>query len=185
MKKPARWFNLNFVLLLPLLALTFAGCETTDPNNSAASGGKKKKDKEATIIRFHLETNRDGTGKNGPVPIYREQPIMVNVNHAPFLDTGDIVEAAVVDTMGGFAISILFDRHGTWSLDAATGSNRGRRIAIYAEFGSARWLAAPVIRNRIADGVLTFTPDADREEAERIVRGLNAVAKELKKKPGA
>jgi hypothetical protein len=40
-----------------------------------------------------------------------------------------------------------------------------------------RWLAAPVISHRIGDGVLVFTPDATREEAEEIALGLNNVAK--------
>ena len=47
----------------------------------------------------------------------------------------------------------------------------------------ARWLAAPRISQRIKDGVLVFTPDATREEAERIVRGLNNVAIKLGNKP--
>jgi hypothetical protein len=34
---------------------------------------------------------------------------------------------------------------------------------------------------RISDGVLVFTPDASREEADRIVLGLNNVAKEAQK----
>jgi hypothetical protein len=32
---------------------------------------------------------------------------------------------------------------------------------------------------RIVDGKLVFTPDATREEADRIVRGLNKIAKEM------
>ena len=39
-----------------------------------------------------------------------------------------------------------------------------------------RWLAAPRINKRIADGVLVFTPDATREEAEQIALGLNNLA---------
>ena len=34
----------------------------------------------------------------------------------------------------------------------------------------------PRIATRITDGVLAFTPDATRAEAERIVRGLNNAA---------
>ena len=42
-----------------------------------------------------------------------------------------------------------------------------------------RWLAAPVISHRISDGVLVFTPDATREEAEEIALGLNNVSKKV------
>ena len=48
---------------------------------------------------------------------------------------------------------------------------------------SPDWLAAPLIRRPIADGVLTFTPDASREEAEKIVKGLNNVTEKIKKDP--
>jgi hypothetical protein len=43
----------------------------------------------------------------------------------------------------------------------------------------SRWLAAPVIPRRISNGVLTFTPDASREEADLIAIGLNNVAKKV------
>ena len=39
-----------------------------------------------------------------------------------------------------------------------------------------RWLGAPRVTHRIKDGVLIFTPDTDREEAEQIVLGLNNLA---------
>ena len=48
-------------------------------------------------------------------------------------------------------------------------------------FGELRWLAAPILQQRIRDGLLVFTPDATREEAERIVRGLKNVAKTVQK----
>ena len=52
---------------------------------------------------------------------------------------------------------------------------------IFSEFGQARWLAAPMINKRISDGNYVFTPDATREEAERIVRGVNNVIKSIAK----
>ena len=36
-----------------------------------------------------------------------------------------------------------------------------------------RWLAAPLIGHRNATGVLAFTPDLSREEAQQLVIGLN------------
>jgi len=42
-----------------------------------------------------------------------------------------------------------------------------------------RWLAAPLINRRMADGMITFTPDASREETEKFVEGLNNSAKKL------
>jgi hypothetical protein len=66
-------------------------------------------------------------------------------------------------------------------LDGATSANHNRRVAVFARWPEGRWLASPMIHKRIADGVLTFTPDCTREEAVRIVRGLNNVAKKIKK----
>jgi len=180
MKIGFRVFNLYFAFALCLVALGSA-CSTT-----RGKSGATKKGKEISTLRLHLEVNADGTERNGPVPVFREQPVMVNVNKEFFLNEGDVVEALVVEAMGGFALSVHFDPHGKLLLDTVTTSNKGRRIAIFSRFGEvgkARWLAAPLIRQRITDGVLTFTPDATREEAERIALGLNQVAKELKKKP--
>jgi hypothetical protein len=39
------------------------------------------------------------------------------------------------------------------------------------------------MNKRITDGVLVFTPDTTREEAENIALGLNNVAKSLGKAP--
>jgi hypothetical protein len=162
---------INLYLLLSFF-LFLASCKTTED-------GTKKKDKEATVIRFHLEVNSDGTDKNSGVPIYREHPVLVNVHQIPFLDEGSVKEASVVETIGGYAIRIQFDRHGTIVLDNTTTAYKGQRVAIYVRYTEARWLAAPLISRRIQNGEFIFTPDATREEAERIVKGLNNVAKKL------
>jgi hypothetical protein len=166
------WRNaFNTYLIVTLLGtLCAAGCKSL---------GKKK---EVSTLRLHLEVNPDGTDKNGPVPIYRDNPVYVNVEKEPFLNEGRIAKAAVVDVMGGFAIFIQFDRRGTWLLEQYSTANKGRRVAIMSQFGDARWLAAPVMTKRISDGTLVFTPDATREEAERIVRGLMNVVKEIQEK---
>jgi len=87
-----------------------------------------------------------------------------------------------VNTVGGFGIRLQFNRHGALVLDTMTTSHRGQRVAIFAHFNEARWLAAPLISRRLVNGEFIFTPDATREEAERIVLGLNNVAAELKKR---
>jgi hypothetical protein len=87
----------------------------------------------------------------------------------------------VIEALGSFQIMVQFDRRGTWLLEQYTTAHRGRRIGIFSQFGDARWLAAPMMNKRISDGVLVFTPDASREEADRIVLGLNNVAKEAQK----
>lgn len=159
------WIHINIYLLLALLA----GCSSTNDE-----------DKDSTQIYLHLEVNRTGNKKSMRVPVYRADPFMVNVEESPFLHNGYLVNATLnVNPTGGHTLSLKFDRHGTLVLNSASVRNRGRRVAIHCVFGQSRWIAAPVLRHRIDNGVLTFTPDATEEECNRIVRGLNNVADEL------
>ena len=134
-------------------------------------------------MQFHLETNPDGTPHNQLVSIYRANPMRMTVSVSPELDEGFMQSADLVDVdnMGGYAIKITFNDEGTKRLDYLTTSYKGRHLGITARWTEARWLAAPLITKRIADGVYIFTPDATREETERIVRGLKNVIHELQK----
>jgi hypothetical protein len=163
-----RFLRFNAYLVITLLALSGAGCQAL-------------KKKEASTLRVHLEVNPDGTDKNGPVPVYRQNPVYVNVENSAFLTEANIAKASVVEAMGSFQIMIQYDRRGMWLLEQYSTANRGRRMAIFSTFGQARWLAAPVLQKRITDGLLVFTPDATREESERIVRGLSNVARTMQK----
>jgi len=171
-----RWDRFNLYLSLALAAALVGGCRSAE----------RKRRQQPSILRVHQEVRADGTSLNEAVPIYRQKPVMVNVERAPFLTELNVAEAKVVDVMGGFAIRIQFDREGTWLLEEHSIDNRGKRIALHGQFGEhlkqARWLAAPLISRRITDGVLMFTPDATRAESDEIVLGLNNVAREVKKK---
>jgi preprotein translocase subunit SecD len=148
-----------------------------------ASSEEREKQKEASSLRLFLEQEFDPGDKTTLVPIYRADPMLVRIEKVPFLDEGHLTNAQVVDVVGGFAIVVNFDFHGTLVLENVSNSYRGRRIAIYSMFTDGRWLAAPVINGRIEDGSLGFTPDCTREEAERIVSGLNNVAVKLGNRP--
>ena len=165
----------NIYLCLALGLLFASGCQTP------AEKEKKKKEKEVTLIELHMEVNRDGGTDNEVVAINRDPPIHVNVDKNPFVDTGDVTEAVLMEDLGGFAIRLKLNWRGTQLLEGMTTANRGKRIAVFCTFGPSRWLASPIIQKRISDGVFTFTPDASREESERIVRGLNNAAKKIKK----
>lgn len=155
-------FQFNIILLLAAL---LAGCET---------GGKKK---EFTAIELHLEAAPDDTGFNRAINVCRAQPVPVSVENSAFLDERELRRAAVVDADGGFAILLQFTPRGASILENTMRDNPGHRIAILAVFGESRWLAAPKLARPVTNGQLSFTPDATRDEAERIVRGLtNAIA---------
>ena len=162
-------FNIYFVCLTLFAAA--AGCRSPESDHK----------KELAVLHIYLEVTPDTMGMSSSAPIYREHPTQVTVARSPFLSNGDVAAARVVDDkMGGFALQIKFDQRGTWTLEQYSATNPGKRFAIYAEFGDKlavhRWLAAPVIAQRISNGTLTFTPDATREESEQIARGLNNVA---------
>lgn len=159
---------LQFNIILLLLGLA-TGCQAP------------KEEKELTAIRLHSEMNSTGLGNTIPATVCRAAPVTVTVDDTPFIDERDILKATVVDWMGGFAIRLEFNFHGKLVLENTTRLYPGKRIAILCEFGETRWLAAPLIARPISDGQLLFTPDTTREEAERIVRGLNHAAEEVLK----
>lgn len=168
-----RWFNIY--LTLALLAAPILACRTSP----------KSEDKSLlATLQLHVEASRDSSGFNESVPIYRQHPFMVTVEKIPFLNESNLSDAKVVDVVGGFALRVQFDHAGSFMLEQYSASSQGRKIAVFCQFGEnlkdVRWLAAPVISKRISDGVLIFTPDATREEAEEIALGLNHVVKKTK-----
>jgi hypothetical protein len=168
--------RLRFNLYLCVALAVFVGCQTAE----------RKRKHQASALRIHIQVHPDGTNMSEPVPIFRERPVMVNVDKVPALTEANVTEAKVVDAVGGFAICLQFDRRGTWILEQRSVDSRGQRFAIFCTFGpqmeESRWLAAPIVARRITDGVLVFTPDATRAEAEEIVLGLNNVARVVEKK---
>jgi hypothetical protein len=169
-------FNLYLFVVLPLALALAAGCQTEE----------RKRKHQASSLAIHIEVHPDGTNLSEPVPIYRQQPVMINVDKEPVLSEVNLADAKVVDTVGGFAIRLQFDRQGTWILEQRSVDSKGQRFAIFCRYGEelkeSRWLAAPIVSHRISNGVLTFTPDASREEADQIVLGLSNVARLVKKK---
>ena len=167
-------FNTYLLVTVAAAVAAVCGCQSTNAKPSK---------KLLSTLRLHLEATRDETKANEPVPIYREKPIWLNVEKVPFLTEGNVSAASVIDVVGGYALRIEFDHGGTTLLEECTTANRGRKMAIFSQFGEKikdyRWLAAPVISHRISDGVLVFTPDATREEAEEIALGLNNVSKKV------
>jgi len=165
---------LRFNTYLPFVLMLATGC-ATNQNPDKAKPGKN----EEASLRLHLEVNPDGSDRSGPVSIGREHPFLLNVETSAFATEFQIENASVVDGFGGFSISILFNKQGTFLLEMQTTANKGKHLAISAEFGEMRWLAAPLITRSLADGKLVFAPDATRAEAERIVSGLNRLAQRV------
>jgi preprotein translocase subunit SecD len=173
MIRPQR-FNTYLLVTVAAAVVAVCGCQSLS---------EKKPQKLLSTLRLHLQASFDGTKANESVPVYREKPVWVNVDKMPFLTEGNVAAASVIDGVGGYALSVQFDHDGTILLEECTAANRGRKVAIFSQFGKKikdyRWLAAPMINHRISDGVLVFTPDATREEVEEIALGLNNVSKKV------
>jgi len=169
-------FN-TYLLFLFFLLLT-TGCQSPE----------RKARQRLAVLNVHLES-RDLPGREKIVSVYRERPFTLSVETEPFLTQNDVAEAKVIEVVGGFAIRLQLMQRGARLLEQYSSVNPGKHLAIFSQFvdppketlNEGRWLAAPRISHRITDGILIFTPDATREEAERIVLGLNNVVRKLKK----
>jgi preprotein translocase subunit SecD len=162
----------NLYLLLALAALVAGGCRTH----------KHDKSKDLATLRIHLESSiDDDTSRTEKVPIYRASPVDLTVDKEPFLTEAHVASAKVVDVLGGYDLQIQLNRQGSWLLQGTSASNPGKHYAIFSQFGEkgkqSRWLAAPIFSRVISAGIIQFTPDASREEADEIARGLNNIAK--------
>ena len=174
----------NIYLLAALVLGLVVGCKT----KSSPKDEKAKHEKEIiATLRVHLEVFPQSMDFSTTVPILRDHPVMITVDKSPFLTELNVANARVVDVLGGFNLEIEFDRQGSWLLESYTVSNPGKHFAVFSAWGDkkkkeARWLGAPVIAHKISNGVLSFTPDASREEAVDIAFGLNNAVKKNKEK---
>jgi hypothetical protein len=171
MKVYARRFNLYLALVMALACC--CGCQTD-----------KNKEKLAAL-RVHLQANPNESGATKTVSVLRSTPVSVTISQDPVLTEANILAARVIETPGGFAIEVHFDESATLMLEQFSSANPGRHFVIFGQWGdklvNGRWLAAPLITRRISNGVLAFTPDITRDEADQLVLGLNNVAAKVHK----
>jgi hypothetical protein len=172
MKVWTRRFNIYLTLTAALVLL--CSCKTDRQKGPVSA------------VRIHIEVNPDSAGMSQTVSVVRSDPVLVTIAQEPILTEANVVAARVFDAHGGFAIEVRFDETATWILEQYSAANPGLHLAIFGQWGdklaNGRWLAAPFITRRISDGVLLFTPDCSREEADQFVLGLNNVAKKIQKK---
>ena len=173
MKVCLKQFNVYFALAALVL---LCGCK---------SGSFFKHDKPDAALRIHLEFDADitdGMGSVGSATVLRDNPVEYKILDEPALTEANVIGARILDTPGGFAIEIRFDESGSYILEQDTAANPGKHLLIFGQWGDkkadGRWLAAQIITHRVPDGVLAFTPDMSRDEAEKLVQGLNEIAKD-------
>lgn len=175
-----RVYSLRFNLFLWLAVLPLLG--------GCASWGHK--DEIVAAVRIHMAVAADTTAQNGmteTVPVLRAEPVQITIEKQPILTEQNLVAAKVIDTPDSPAIELRFDENGTWILEQYSAGNPGGHFVIFAQWGkdlkNYRWVAAPLISQRINNGILSFTPDMTRDEATNFVFGLNNVAKQFQTNP--
>ena len=163
-------FNLYFTALLALSLLD--GCATSS---------KKKKDEPVGVLRMHVESTANSNSGGQTVSVLRGTPLAVTIANEPILTEAQVVKASLFDAPGGYAVAVQFDSIGTLILEQFSTANLGRHFVIFGQWGTenadGRWLAVPLITKRIGNGILSFTPDMSRDEAQKWVTGLNHYAK--------
>ncbi len=160
----------NLYLLLAVALVLAAGCATG-----------KKEDKQMAALRIHIESDANRASNSKVVSVLRSEPVMISIVTEPILTEENITAARLMASPGGFAVEVKFDETGSWTLEQFSAASPGKHLVLFGQWGdklaNGRWLAAPLINRRMASGTLAFTPDASRDEAEQLVKGLNAYAK--------
>ncbi|MFN0066951.1 MAG: hypothetical protein ACKVYV_04870 [Limisphaerales bacterium] len=147
---------------------------------SAAEGEKKKskKPKDPEFLRIYFESPRDTTQRAMEAKVGRSSPMSITIEKLPILSEAHMKIVEVVDQGGGPSLRITFNRMGKRLLENYTSTGVGRRLVVQTQFDDeARWLGAPRIARRNAEGILVFAPDASSEELDRLVRGLTKAIK--------
>ena len=172
MKFASERFN---TYLAVTVALVLVGCETSDLDSTKHRGS------ELSSLRVHIETNPDNLGMSRRIDVGPEPHQSFSVA-GPALGEMHLMVAQLWEGKEGeYAIHLQFDRTGVQMLEMYSMSYRGKRLAVFSQFPNPRWIGTVRMDRRIADGTLLFRPDATREEALRIVTGLNKAVAKLKK----
>lgn len=168
----------NIILWLLLCSFAVAGCRST----------ASKREKAPGLLRIHMEATRHIDGRTTPITVFPSSPMTLEIEATPFLTEQFVRDAQVIDSLGGFAMVIQLDHSGRLLLEQYTAVNRELRLAIFSRFPlpstekyteTNRWLGIPKVSQSLTNGMIIFTPDATRLEAEQIAKSLRNTAKKL------
>ena len=152
--------RITFVWLLAV-ALAAAGCSTF---------GKH----EYTSLRVFLQTTPQLPQQERSTVVVSNPPMNVTVKRLPELSEIDLVKAEAVKTDTRKQLVLQFDRRGTLIISNFTTERRGE---LYVLVLNNIAIAAPVIRDTIADGRLVIDVDQTDADLDKLVKGLNNAVK--------
>ena len=138
------------------------------------------------VIEFSGRASELGTLGVNKATVGRSDPVEMTVQREAVLDERDVKRATLVEQRDqSFSIAVEFVQRGSMVLHMNSVAAKGQRLVIAARWSNGtnvfnRWIAAPLMRRALDQGVIVFTPDMSREESVLFVRGLNNVAVKLK-----
>lgn len=190
MRVVTRCFNLLFVTLLAVgllhadRAAAAASSSATNAAPASKSGKKAKKPKPLERLRVHLESRHDLAERSLLAQLGTDESLKFSVERLPILNEVHVEAAALIDEPGGaYQMQIRFNSMGSKLLEGYSASATGRHLLLMTDIdGEARWIGAPLIRRRIADGIIAFSPTVSRDIVERLVFGLNDAIRKKRKR---
>lgn len=167
-----------FVLCLFVMGIA-SGCKTTT-SDKPKDPSEVDPEKYLGKMRIFLEIHEDGI-RSQKVKVLRRHPIEVSVDQSPILTESLMQNIKLVNNQYGYHLEIQFDQRGSWLLESYTATNGGKRLVVFVDYPEQQWIAAPLIRSRIAEGKLIIIPDANVEEANRIAMTVMNSIRKIKK----
>ncbi len=194
-KMKERRSSFNLFLSLAALILCWGVHGATPEEKKLEKDLEQKKKLEAKqmaqiriyreVIEFSGRASELGTLGVNKAIVGRSDPVEMTVQREAVLDERDVKRATFVEQRDqSFSIAVDFVQRGSMVLHMNSVAAKGQRLVIAARWSNGtnvfnRWIAAPLMRRALDQGVIVFTPDMSREESVLFVRGLNNVAVKL------
>lgn len=194
MKERRGSFNLFLGLATLVLCWGVHGATPEEKQREKELEQKKKLEaKQMAQIRVYREVtdfsgraSELGTLGVNKATVGRTDPVEMTVQRDAVLDERDVKRATLVEQRDqSYSIAVEFVQRGSMVLHMNSVAAKGQRLVIAARWSDGtnvfnRWIAAPLQRRALDQGIIVFTPDMSREESAIFVRGLNNVAIKLK-----
>jgi preprotein translocase subunit SecD len=147
-------------ILLMALLLT-GGCALFEPKPPPVT------------LRFHEESDPALPPSRVRLVTVPRSNQQLAIDPQPQLTEKDLTEAQLVPALGGQAVQLHFDFHGTATLAEMTTRMRGRYLAILVD---DRVVAVVLADKIIPDGIFLLEADMTDEEERTLVNNLNKIA---------
>ena len=123
-------------------------------------------------IKYRLVN--ESPGSNIPKYKIKEAEEIVHLCVNPVLDQTDITSASVREGVAGdYIIPIALTPEASKKLSEITANNIGRRVGIVVD---GELLSAPVIKERISDGIVVIFGNFTAQEARNLAIRINCIA---------